>query len=43
MTKEFGSGDTRTAALGGVDAEIAYGETTLLVGPSGNDKRALDT
>src|SRR3954454_7095779 len=41
VTKEFGSGDTRTVALGGVDVEIAYGETTLLVGPSGCGKTTL--
>jgi len=41
VTKEFGSGYTRTVALGGVDIEIAYGETTLLVGPSGCGKTTL--
>src|SRR5437867_4077474 len=41
VTKEFGSGDTRTLALRGVDLEIAYGEATLLVGPSGCGKTTL--
>jgi multiple sugar transport system ATP-binding protein len=41
VTKEFGSGDTRTIALRGVDLQVAYGEATLLVGPSGCGKTTL--
>jgi len=41
VTKVFGAGDTRTVALGGVDLDVAYGETTLLVGPSGCGKTTL--
>src|SRR6266481_4310629 len=41
VTKEFGSGDTRTLALRGVDLEVNYGEATLLVGPSGCGKTTL--
>src|SRR5262245_16266867 len=41
VTKEFGSGDTRTLALRGVDLDIHYGEATLLVGPSGCGKTTL--
>src|SRR5262245_12047025 len=41
VTKEFGSGDTRTVALRGVDVDIEYGEATLLVGPSGCGKTTL--
>src|SRR5438094_3953185 len=41
VTKEFGSGDTRTLALRGVDVDIEYGEATLLVGPSGCGKTTL--
>jgi putative ABC transport system ATP-binding protein len=41
VTKEFGSGDTRTLALQGVDLDVYYGQTTLLVGPSGCGKTTL--
>ena len=41
VTKDFGSGDTRTLALRGVDVDIEYGEATLLVGPSGCGKTTL--
>lgn len=41
LTKEFGTGDTRTKALQGVDLDVAFGETTLLVGESGCGKTTL--
>jgi len=41
LTKEFRVGETVVRALRGVDAEIAYGEMTLLVGPSGCGKTTL--
>jgi len=41
VTKIFGSGETGTVALAGVDAEIESGKTTLLVGPSGCGKTTL--
>ena len=41
VTKEFGSGDTRTQALRGVDVEVFAGQMTLLVGPSGCGKTTL--
>src|SRR5436190_516441 len=41
VTKEFGSGDTGTLALRGVDLDVAAGEMTLLVGPSGCGKTTL--
>src|SRR5262245_53198370 len=40
-TKIFGSGDTKTWALRGVDLDVNYGELTLLVGPSGCGKTTL--
>ena len=33
VTKIFGSGETKTWALRGVDLDVNYGELTLLVGP----------
>jgi putative ABC transport system ATP-binding protein len=41
VTKEFGSGDSVVRALRGVDADIEFGELTLLVGPSGCGKTTL--
>jgi putative ABC transport system ATP-binding protein len=41
VTKEFGSGSTRTQALRGVDLEVRPGQMTLLVGPSGCGKTTL--
>jgi putative ABC transport system ATP-binding protein len=41
VTKEFGSGETRTWALRGVDLEVQAGQMTLLVGPSGCGKTTL--
>jgi putative ABC transport system ATP-binding protein len=41
ITKDFGSGDNKTLVLRGIDAEIAFGEMTLLVGPSGCGKTTL--
>lgn len=41
VTKEFGTGDARVAALHEVDLEMPYGELVLLVGPSGCGKTTL--
>jgi putative ABC transport system ATP-binding protein len=41
VSKEFGSGDTRTWALRGVDLEVYSGQMTLLIGPSGCGKTTL--
>jgi putative ABC transport system ATP-binding protein len=41
VTKEFGSGETRTVALDDIDLELTYGELVLLVGPSGCGKTTL--
>jgi putative ABC transport system ATP-binding protein len=41
ISKEFGSGETRTTALRGVDVEVETGALTLLVGPSGCGKTTL--
>ena len=41
VAKEFGTGDTRTLALRGVNVEIFAGQMTLLVGPSGCGKTTL--
>jgi putative ABC transport system ATP-binding protein len=41
VTKSFGSGETRTQALRGVDFRANAGEMTFLVGPSGCGKTTL--
>jgi putative ABC transport system ATP-binding protein len=41
ITKTFGTGDARVQVLNGVDAEVRFGEMTLLVGPSGCGKTTL--
>ena len=41
VTKEFGTGDTKTVALKAIDLELPYGELVLLVGPSGCGKTTL--
>lgn len=41
VTKEFGSGDSLTRALRGVDLDVPYGELLMLVGPSGCGKTTL--
>ncbi|HEY2147931.1 MAG TPA: ABC transporter ATP-binding protein, partial [Pirellulales bacterium] len=41
VTKQFGSGETATMALRGVDLEVRMGQLTLLVGPSGCGKTTL--
>jgi putative ABC transport system ATP-binding protein len=41
VAKEFGTGDTRTLAMRGVNVEIFAGQMTLLVGPSGCGKTTL--
>ncbi len=41
VTKHFGTGETRTIALDGVDFSVHPGEMTLLVGPSGCGKTTL--
>lgn len=41
VSKYFGDGDGRVAALDGVDLDIHPGELTLLVGPSGCGKTTL--
>jgi putative ABC transport system ATP-binding protein len=41
LTKEFGTGDTRTVALRGVDLTLRAGELSLIVGPSGCGKTTL--
>jgi putative ABC transport system ATP-binding protein len=41
VTKEFGTGDSRTRALQGADLDVYTGEMTLLVGPSGCGKTTL--
>ena len=43
MTKAFGSGETRTLALRGVDLSVNAGEITFLVGQSGCGKTTLIT
>ncbi|OWK47452.1 ABC transporter, ATP-binding protein [Fimbriiglobus ruber] len=41
VAKEYGTGEAKVVALGGVDLEIPYGELVLLVGPSGCGKTTL--
>jgi putative ABC transport system ATP-binding protein len=41
VVKQFGTGDTKTIALRGVDVDIPIGNMTLLVGPSGCGKTTL--
>jgi putative ABC transport system ATP-binding protein len=41
VTKEFVTGDTRTAALTDITVDLPYGELVLLVGPSGCGKTTL--
>ena len=41
VAKEFGTKDTRTLALRGVNVEVFAGQMTLLVGPSGCGKTTL--
>jgi putative ABC transport system ATP-binding protein len=41
LTKHFGSGEQRVAALRGVDWDVFTGELTLIVGPSGCGKTTL--
>ena len=41
VTKEFGSGESATWALRGVDLDVPYGELLMLVGPSGCGKTPL--
>jgi putative ABC transport system ATP-binding protein len=41
IVKEFGTGETRTLALRGVDLEVFAGQMTLLVGQSGCGKTTL--
>src|SRR5438067_10079830 len=41
VTKQFGEGDTKIQALGGIDVDVRQGELTLLVGPSGCGKTTL--
>jgi putative ABC transport system ATP-binding protein len=41
VAKSFGSADTQTSVLTGIDLEIHAGELTLLMGPSGSGKTTL--
>lgn len=41
LMKSYGTGDSQTLALRGVDLDIQYGELLMLVGPSGSGKTTL--
>ena len=41
VTLSFGTGDTRTDVLKGIDLEIRNGETIAILGPSGSGKSSL--
>ncbi len=41
VTKRYGDGATRVAAVDGIDLEIARGEFVALVGPSGSGKTTM--
>ena len=41
IRKAFGSGDTRTLAIGGVDLDVREGEFLAIIGPSGCGKSTL--
>ncbi len=41
VTKRFGTGESATLALRGVDLDVPYGELLMLVGPSGCGKTTL--
>jgi putative ABC transport system ATP-binding protein len=43
IAKEFGSGETRTRVLHGIDVDIGCGALTLLIGPSGCGKTTLSS
>ncbi len=41
IKKSYGTGDSRTAVLRGVDLEVTDGQFTVLLGPSGSGKSTL--
>ena len=41
VTKSYGTGDSRVAALRGIDLDVKRGELLMLVGPSGCGKTTL--